>query len=297
MPRWLTTMAKLTSLPEAIGRLVRDGDCVYLAGFTHLIPFAAGHEIIRQGKRDLTLARATPDLVYDQMVAAGCARKVIFSYAGNPGVGSLRALRRAIESGEIAWEEYSHFAMISRLAAGAAGVPFMPMNPSGGDDLMAANDNYRQIEDPYSGRPVVTVPALNPDLTVVHVHRADPDGNAQVDGIIGDVKEAAFAAKKVLMTAEQIVGESSIRSDPGRTVMPGLIVDAVVHLPYGAHPSYAYGLYDRDNPFYQAWDDISAEPSRLASWLQEWVFGVKDRGEYWEKLGPDVHARLTPSEM
>lgn len=297
MPDWLTAMAKLTGLPEAIGRLVRDGDCVYLAGFTHLIPFAAGHEIIRQGKRDLTLARATPDLVYDQMVAAGCARKVIFSYAGNPGVGSLRALRRAIESGEIAWEEYSHFAMISRLAAGAAGLPFMPMNPSGGDDLMTANQNYKQIEDPYSGRPVVTVPALNPDLAVVHVHRADADGNAQVDGIIGDVKEAAFAAEKVLMTAEQIVDESRIRADPGRTVIPGLIVDAVVHLPYGAHPSYAYGLYDRDNPFYQAWDAISAEPSRLADWLEAWVFGVKDRGEYWEKLGPDVHARLTPPEM
>ncbi len=155
-------VSKLTSLQEAVGRLVRDGDCVYLAGFTHLIPFAAGHEIIRQGRRDLTLARATPDLIYDQMVAAGCASKVVFSYAGNPGVGSLRALRRAIETGEIDWEEYSHFAMISRLAAGAAGLPFMPMNPSGGDDLMAANENIRQIADPYSGRPVITVPALNP---------------------------------------------------------------------------------------------------------------------------------------
>jgi len=294
MPDWSAAVAKLTSLSEAIRRLVGDGDCVYLAGFTHLIPFAAGHEIIRQGKRDLTLARATPDLVYDQMVAAGCAQKVIFSYAGNPGVGSLRALRRAIESGELAWEEYSHFAMISRLAAGAAGVPFMPMNPSGGQDLMAANENYRQIEDPYSGRPVVTVPALNPDLAVVHVHRADADGNAQVDGIVGDVKEAAFAAKKVLLTAEQIVDESRIRADPGRTVIPGLIVDAVVHVPYGAHPSYAHGLYDRDNPFYQAWDDVSADPSRLSGWLDEWVYGVRDRAEYWDKLGPEVHARLAP---
>jgi glutaconate CoA-transferase subunit A len=288
-------MGKLSGLPEAVDRLVKDGDCVYLAGFTHLIPFAAGHEIIRQGRRHLTLARATPDLIYDQMVAAGCAEKVIFSYAGNPGLGSLRALRRAIESGDLAWEEYSHFAMISRLAAGAAGVPFMPMNPSGGDDLMAANPNIRQIEDPYSGRPVITVPALTPDVAVVHVHRADPEGNAQVDGIVGDIKEAAFAARKVLMTAEQIVDEATIRDDPRRTVIPGLVVDTVVEVPRGAHPSYAYGLYDRDNAFYQAWDEISADPSELSAWLDAWVFGVQDRAQYWHRLGPDVHARLSAS--
>jgi glutaconate CoA-transferase subunit A len=296
-PGWSNAMPKLTSLTEAVDRLVGDGDVVYLAGFTHLIPFAAGHEIIRQGKCDLVLARATPDLIYDQMVAAGVARKVIFSYAGNPGVGSLRALRRAIEGGAVDWEEYSHFAMISRLAAGAAGLPFMPMNPSGGDDLMRVNPNIRQIADPYSGRPVITVPALNPDVAVVHVHRADADGNAQVDGIIGDIKEAAFAARKVLITAEQIVDQSRIRRDPGRTVIPGIIVSAVVHVPHGAHPSYAYGLYDRDNPFYQAWGAVSAEPSRLAAWLDEWVYGVRAPADYWEKLGPAAHARLAPSEV
>jgi glutaconate CoA-transferase subunit A len=289
---WRLNVPKLTNLPEAIDRLVHDGECVYLAGFTHLIPFAAGHEMIRQGKRDLVLARATPDLIYDQMVAAGCARKVIFSYAGNPGVGSLRAVRRAIESGDVAWEEYSHFAMISRLAAGAAGLPFMPMNLSGGDDLMGVNSAYRQIEDPYTGKAVVTVPALNPDVAVVHVHRSDAEGNAQLEGISGDVREAAFAAQRVLVTAEQIVDEATIRADPGRTVVPGMIVDAVVQVPYGAHPSYAFGLYDRDNAFYQAWDEISADPSRLADWLDEWVTGVADRDQYWAKLGPEVHTRL-----
>lgn len=172
----------------------------------------------------------------------------------------------------------------------------MPMNPSGGDDLMAANPHIRQIEDPYSGRPVITVPALRPDVSVVHVHRADPDGNAQVDGIIGDIKEAAFAAKRVLLTAEQIVDESQIRADPGRTIIPALIVDAVVEVPFGAHPSYAHGLYDRDNAFYQAWDAISAEALQLAAWLDSWVFGVRDRTEYWEKLGPEVHALLAASQ-
>ncbi|MEX0787486.1 MAG: CoA-transferase, partial [Anaerolineales bacterium] len=162
-------MSKLTSLKDALHELVHDGDCLYAAGFTHLIPFAAGHEIIRQGRRDLTLARATPDLIYDQMVAAGCARKVIFSYAGNPGVGSLRALRAALESGSLEWEEYSHFGMISRLQAAAAGLPFLPMNPTGADDLVEANPQHRRMTDPYSGRPVIAVPPLRPDVALIHV--------------------------------------------------------------------------------------------------------------------------------
>lgn len=285
-------MAKLTTLREAVARLVHDGDLVYCAGFTHLIPFAAGHEIIRQGRRNLVLARATPDLVYDQMVAAGCARKLVFSYAGNPGVGSLRALRRAMEAGEVEWEEYSHFALISRLAAGAAGLPFMPMNPSGGQDLMAVNPNLRPMEDPFGGQPVVVVPALTPEVAIVHVHRADADGNAQVWGITGDLREAAFAARRVLVTAEEIVPADVIRAAPGRTLIPGLIVDAVCHVPFAAHPSYAQGLYDRDNAFYQAWEALSADPDRLKRWLDEWVYGLDDRQAYWERLGPEVHARL-----
>ena len=216
-------MSKLISLPEAITQHVHNGDCVYAAGFTHLIPFAAGHEIIRQGIKGLVLARATPDLIYDQMVAADCARKVIFSYMGNPGVGSLRFVRAELEAGKLEWEEYSHFGMISRLQAGATGLPFMPMNPTAADDLAHANQNYRTVVDPYSGREVVVVPALNPDVAIVHVQRADAEGNAQIWGIIGEQKEAAFASKRVILTAEEIVDEAVIRSDPNRTLIPGFI--------------------------------------------------------------------------
>ncbi|HLA99603.1 MAG TPA: CoA-transferase [Anaerolineales bacterium] len=285
-------MSKIVSLYEAIRRYVCDGDSVYAAGFTHLIPFAAGHEIIRQGRKDLVLARATPDLIYDQIVAAGCARKVIFSYMGNPGVGSLRFVRAELEAGKLEWEEYSHFGMISRLQAGATGLPFMPMNPTAAGDLEQANPNYRTVTDPYSGRQVVVVPALNPDVAIVHVQRADAEGNAHIWGIIGEQKEAAFAASRVILTAEEIVPEEIIRSDPNRTLIPGFIVDAVCHVPYCAHPSYTQGYYDRDNTFYLEWDEISKSREAVQAYLDEWVYGVKDRAEYWEKLGAEVRERL-----
>jgi glutaconate CoA-transferase, subunit A len=287
--------SKLMSLREAITHHVQDGDVLYAAGFTHLIPFAAGHEIIRQGRKDLVLARATPDLIYDQMVAADCARKVIFSYMGNPGVGSLRIVRTAIEAGQIEWEEYSHFGMITRLQAGATGLPFLPMNPTGAGDLERANPLIRTVTDPYSGTEVVTVPALHPDVAIVHVQRADAEGNAQIWGIIGEQKEAAFAARKVILTAEEIVPPEVIRSDPNRTLIPGFIVDAVCHVPYAAHPSYTQGYYDRDNAFYLEWDAISASPDKVRAYLAEWVYGVEDRAEYWQKLDPQVHARLAVS--
>lgn len=286
-------MTKLSSLTEAISRYIHDGDCIYLAGFTHLIPFAAGHEIIRQGRKDLVLARATPDLIYDQMVAAGCARKVIFSYMGNPGVGSLRAVRAALEAGKLEWEEYSHFGMISRLQAGAAGLPFMPMNQTAAVDLERVNPHIRRVADPYSGREVVAVPALNPDVAVIHVQRADARGNAHLWGIIGEQKEAAFAAKHVIITAEEIVDEAVIRSDPNRTLIPEFIVDAVCHVPYAAHPSYTQGYYDRDNEFYLEWDKISESAEALRAYLEEWVYGVADRDAYWQKLGEEAHARLS----
>ncbi len=285
-------MSKLQPLSEAISRFVHDGDTVYAAGFTHLIPFAAGHEIIRQGRQDLTLARATPDLIYDQMAAAGCARKVIFSYMGNPGVGSLRIVRAEIEAGRLEWEEYSHFGMISRLQAGAAGLPFMPMNQTGATDLEAANPDIRRLTDPYSGKEVITVPALNPDVAIVHVQRADAQGNAHLWGIIGEQKEAAFAAKRVILTAEEIVDEAIIRSDPNRTLIPGFIVSAVCHVPFACHPSYAQGYYDRDNDFYLKWDKISESPDSVKAWLDEWVYGVKDRQEYQQKLGEETLERL-----
>ncbi len=285
-------MSKLQSLAEAIGTYVNDGDTVYAAGFTHLIPFAAGHEIIRQGKKNLVLARATPDLIYDQMVAAGCARKVIFSYMGNPGVGSLRILRSAIEQGKLEWEEYSHFGMITRLQAGASGLPFLPMNQTGVTDLEKANPNIKRIADPFGGKDVIVVPALNPDVAIVHVQRADKNGNAHLWGIIGEQKEAAFAAKKVIMTAEEIVDESVIRSDPNRTMIPGIVVSAVCHVPFACHPSYAQGYYDRDNEFYLAWDKVSESADSIKQYLDEWVFGVKDREEYWLRLGTATKKKL-----
>lgn len=290
-------MSKLLSLSEAVARYVKDGDTIYAAGFTHLIPFAAGHEIIRQGRRDLTLARATPDLIYDQMVAAGCARKVIFSYMGNPGVGSLRLVRAEIEAGYLEWEEYSHFGMISRLQAGATGLPFMPMNPTGAGDLERANPKHRTVVDPYSGGEVVVVPALNPQVAIVHVQRADADGNAHIWGIIGEQKEAAFAARRVILTAEEIVDPAVIRSDPNRTLIPGFTVDAVCHVPYCAHPSYTQGYYDRDNSFYLEWDEISKTRQSAQAYLEEWVYEVPDRNAYWQKLGPEVHTRLKVASL
>lgn len=289
-------MNKLCSLQEAVTQCVQDGNLVYAAGFTHLIPFAAGHEIIRQNKKNLILARATPDLIYEQMAAAGCAQKIIFSYMGNPGVGSLRNLRTQVEKGQIEIEEYSHFAMITRLQAGASGLPFLPMNETGAFDLEKVNLNFKRVTDPYSGKSVVVVPALNPDVAIIHAQRADRNGNAQIWGILGEQKEAAFAAERVILTAEEIVSEDIIRSDPNRTIIPDLIVDAVCHVPYCSHPSYTQGYYDRDNEFYLQWDKLSATPESIHQYLDEWVYGVADRQEYWKKLGDAAHSRLSVKE-
>jgi glutaconate CoA-transferase subunit A len=285
-------MTKICSLKEAVQQNVRDEDLVYCAGFTHLIPFAAGHEIIRQQRRNLTLARATPDLIYDQMVAAGCAKKVIFSYMGNPGVGSLRIVRAVVESGQLEWEEYSHFGMISRLQAGATGLPFIPMKQTAATDLESNNPNIKRVKDPYGGKDVIVVPPLNPDVAIIHVQRCDARGNAHIWGIIGEQKEAAFAAKRVILTAEEIVEESVIRSDPNRTLIPEFIVSAVCQIPHASHPSYTQGYYDRDNAFYLAWDKISESADAVRLWLDEWVYGVPDRDAYWKKLGPEVQNRL-----
>ncbi len=207
-------MSKLTPLSRAIAQYVEDGDTVYAAGFTHLIPFAAGHEMIRQNKRNLALVRATPDLIYDQMVAAGCARKVIFSYMGNPGVGSLRIVRSAIEQGKLDWEEYSHFQMITRLQAGASGLPFLPMNQTGAADLERANPNIKRIPDPYGGKDLITVPALNPDVAIIHAQRADMYGNVQIDGILAMDADVAKSSHKVIVTVEKVVSNEEIRRTP-----------------------------------------------------------------------------------
>jgi glutaconate CoA-transferase subunit A len=288
-------MNKLCSLREAVSQYVKDGDQVYAAGFTHLIPFAAGHEIIRQGRKNLKLARATPDLIYEQMAAAGCASKIIFSYMGNPGVGSLRNLRSLVEKKLVEIEEYSHFAMITRLQAGASGLPFLPMNETGAFDLEKVNPNFKRVTDPYSGKSVVVVPALNPDVAIIHAQRADASGNAQIWGILGEQKEAAFAAEHVILTVEEIVPEDVIRSDPNRTIIPDLIVDAVCHVPFCSHPSYTQGYYDRDNEFYLQWDKISETPESVQQYLDEWVYSLPDREAYWKKLGDSAHKRLSVS--
>jgi glutaconate CoA-transferase, subunit A len=285
---------------EAISRFVRDGDTVVIEGFTHLICFAAGHEIIRQGRRDLTLARLTPDLIYDQLIAAGCARKLVFSWAGNPGVGSLHAFRRAIErkggnAPAMEIEEYSHFGMVARFSAGAARLPFWPLRNYAGTDLPRANPRIKTVACPYTGESLATVPALNPDVTIVHAQRADEGGNTQMWGLVGVQKEAAFASTRVIVVVEELVREAVIRSDPNRTVIPGMIVSAVVVEPWGAHPSYAQGYYDRDNDFYVAWEAISRDPDKLARYLDEFVHGVPDRAGYVAKQ-PGLTARLKAKE-
>ena len=273
---------------EAVAAHVHDGDTVVIEGFTHLICFAAGHEIIRQRRRDLVLCRLTPDLIYDQMIAAGCARKLVFSWAGNPGAGSLHAFRRAVEGkggAPLELEEYSHFGMVARLSAGAARLPFWPLRNYMGTDLPAANPRIATVDCPYTGERLATVPALNPDVTIVHAQRADAQGNAQNWALLGVQKEAAFASRRVIVVVEELVDEQVIRADPNRTLIPGLAVDAVVVEPWGAHPSYAQGYYDRDNEFYVRWEAISRDPAALERYLDDFVHGVGGRAEYVERCG------------
>jgi glutaconate CoA-transferase subunit A len=291
--------SKILSMRDAIARYVHDGDTVVIEGFTHLICFAAAHEIIRQGRRELTLCRLTPDLIYDQMIAAGCARKLVFSWAGNPGAGSLHAFRRAVEGkGQqpLEFEEYSHFGMVARFCAGSAKLPFWPMRDYMGTDLPVANPRIRTVTCPYTGEQLATVPALNPDVTIVHAQRADATGNAQIWGLLGVQKEAAFASAHVIVVVEELVDQAVIRADPNRTLIPGMIVDAVVVEPWGAHPSYAQGFYDRDNDFYVAWEDVSRDPAKLEAYLDEYVRGVSDRQAYLQKQ-PGLIERLRADDQ
>jgi glutaconate CoA-transferase subunit A len=293
----MTDSGKVASMRDAIGELVRDGDTVAIEGFTHLICFAAGHEIIRQRRRDLTLCRLTPDVIYDQMVGAGVASRLVFSWLGNPGVGSLHAIRRRVERSDpspLEIEEYSHFGMVCRYVAGASGLPFFPLRSYFESDLPVANPLIRQVESPYGDGTVYAVPPLNPDVTIVHCQRADRNGNAHIWGFLGCQKEAAFAAERVIVVCEELVDDAVVRSDPNRTVIPGLIVDAVVAEPKACHPSFAQGYYDRDNRFYVDWDPISRDPEMLSEWLDEWVYGLSGHSEYLAKMGAERWERLTP---
>jgi glutaconate CoA-transferase, subunit A len=257
-------------LGDAIAELVHDGDTVALEGFTHLIPFEAGKEIIRQGRRDLTLVRMTPDIVYDQLIGAGCARKLIFSWGGNPGVGSLHRFRDAIQHDwptPLEIEEHSHAGMANRYAAAASGLPFAVLRGYAGTDLVKHTDTIKSITCPFTGEQLAAVPALEIDTTIIHAQQADRAGNVQLWGIIGIQKEAALAAKRSLITVEEIVDELEPR--PGAVVLPSWAVTAVAEVPRGAHPSYAHGYYDRDNAYYRQWDVISRDRESFQQWLAE----------------------------
>ncbi len=276
----------LVSLSEAVAAHIANGDCVALEGFTHLIPFAAAHEIIRQGRRDLHLVRMTPDLVYDQMIGMGCARKLTFSWGGNPGVGSLHRLRDAVEH---AWprplqlDEHSHAGMAAAYCAGAARLPFGMLRGYLGNELAAHNPAIRQVECPFTGEKLAAVPAINPDVTILHAQRADREGNIYLHGIIGAQREAGLAAKKLIVTVEEIVE----RQPPAmnQIVLPHWLVTAVVHCPGGAYPSYAQGHYARDNGFYQRWDAIAREREGFQAWMRAHVLETRDQASFFESLG------------
>lgn len=266
-------MTELLELPEAISAYLHDGMSVALEGFTHLIPFAAGHEIIRQGRRDLTLMRMTPDLIYDQLIGMGCARKLIFSWGGNPGVGSLHRLRDAVEHGwpgPLALEEHSHAAMANAYHAGAAGLPCAIFRGYYGSDLVGNNPNIRFVPCPFTGEQLAAVPALRPDLAIVHAQRADRAGNVLIEGIVGVQKEAVLAARHALVTVEELVDDLRAPS-PNSCILPHWAVSAVALAPGGARPSYAHGYYGRDNAFYTAWDAIARERETFLAWMQEHV--------------------------
>ncbi|ROO28982.1 CoA transferase subunit A [Salinisphaera orenii] len=274
-------MAEFLSLHDAVARYVTDGATVAMEGFTHLIPFAAGHEVIRQKKRDLTLIRMTPDLIYDQMIGAGCASKLIFSWGGNPGVGSLHRLRDAVEKGwphQIEILEHSHAAMANAFEAGASGLPLAVLRGYIGSDLPKVNDQIKFIECPFTGERLAAVPAIRPDVSIVHAQKADRNGNVLVKGIIGVQKEAVLAATHSIVTVEEIVDELDVHANA--CVIPGWVISAVVEAPAGAKPSYTHGYYSRSNKFYKDWDAIARDREAFTAWLDEHVFAAgQDNGD------------------
>ncbi len=277
-------MAEVLTLADAIASLVADGQTVALEGFTHLIPHAAGHEIVRQGRRDLTLVRMTPDVVYDQLIGAGCARKLIFSWGGNPGVGSLHRFRDAVEHGwpaPLELEEHSHAGMAAAYAAGASNLPFAVLRGYQGTDL-ARRTRVARIDCPFTGEALSAVPALRPDVGIIHAQRADERGNVQLWGITGVQKEVVLGSARSIVTVEEVVAELEPR--PGSVVLPTWTITAVALAPGGAHPSYAHGYYDRDNAFYVDWDAISRDRERFTAWMQHHVLETVDVADYRRSL-------------
>ena len=282
----------IVPLSEAVSELVRDGDVVALEGFTHLIPHAAGHELIRQERRELTIVRMTPDVVYDQLVGMGCARKLVFSWGGNPGVGSLHRLRDAVEHGwpaPLEVEEHSHAGMAAAYAAGASNLPFGVVRGYAGTDLVERT-RVAWIECPFTGERLAAVPAIRPDAGIVHAQQADRRGNVQLWGISGVQKETVLAAERSIVTVEEIVASLSPR--PGAVMLPSWAIDAVALAPGGAHPSYAQGYYDRDNAFYAAWDGVSRDRDRFREWMQRHILATADVEEYHASL---QHTKVAPA--
>jgi len=278
-------MAEITSLSEAVAGLIRDGQTVALEGFTHLIPSAAGHEIIRQRRTGLTLVRMTPDLIYDQLIGMGCAEKLIFSWGGNPGVGSLHRFRDAVEKGwpiPLAIEEHSHAGLANAYVAGASNLPFAVLRGYAGSDLPKHNPAIRRIRCPFTNEELTAVPAIRPDVAVIHAQKADRKGNVLIWGIVGVQKEAVLAAKHSIVTVEEIV--DSLEAPSNAVVLPSWVVSAVAPVPGGAHPSYSQGYYRRDNRFYKVWDDISRERDTFTAWMERHVLGTKDFAEYRRSL-------------
>ncbi len=274
-------MAEIVDLREAVDDLVSDGYSVALEGFTHLIPSAAAHEIIRQERRNLTLIRMTPDLIYDQMIGMGCASKLIFSWGGNPGVGSLHRFRDAVEERwpkPLEIEEHSHAGMANRYVAGASNLPFAVLRGYVGTDLPEVTSTIAPITCPFTGEEFMAVPALHPDVAIVHAQQADRNGNVALWGITGIQKEAVLSAKRCIITVEEIVDEFD--PHPHQIVLPSVAVDAIAVVPGGAYPSYAHGYYPRDNAFYEAWDDIARDRETFQEWMEKHVLGTEDFSEH-----------------
>lgn len=286
-------MSKIMTLQKAVSQFVSDGDTVSLEGFTHLIPCAAGHEIIRQQKKELTLVRMTPDIIYDQLIGMGCAKKLIFSWGGNPGVGSLHRFRDAVEKGwphQLEIEEHAHADMANAYDAGAANLPFAVLRGYLGCDIPKYTSVIKQITCPFTGEVLAAVPAIRPDVTVIHAQKADKKGNVLLWGIIGVQKEAVLAAKKVIITVEEIV--DSLEPEVNQVVLPHWVIDAVCEVPGGAFPSYAQGYYERNNAFYQRWDAISRDRQAFVNWIEKYVLGTKDFAEFKQALNRDLEGAL-----
>jgi glutaconate CoA-transferase subunit A len=290
----------IMSAEEAISRFVKDGDLLFVGGFGNLYPFALAHEVIRQKKKDLTLAKHSPELIGDELIGAGCIKKLIFSWIGNPGVGSSHCFRRAVEQGiphKISIEEYTHASITAMLRAGAMGISFIATKTLLGSDLLKiqkSKDRVRILDCPFTGEKTVVLRALEPDVALIHAQRADEEGNIQGWGIVSDIRDGGFASKRVIASVEEIVSSEVTRRDPQRTLIPGFKIDAIVKQEWGAHPSACQGYYDRDNDFFLEYERLTRSLEGFERYLNKWVYSINDRQEYLRLLNREKIERLRP---